>query len=128
MNVVDSSWWLSYFAGDANADFFAEPIQDSPRLIVPSITVYEVFKRFLLTRDETEAWQAAAFMRQGRVVDLDESIAIAAAGTAVGRKMPMADSVIYATALLHGATLWTQDADFKGLPEVKYIVAASARS
>jgi toxin FitB len=120
MNVVDSSAWLEYFANGPNASFFTPPIEDIERLIVPSVTVYEVFKRVLQQRDEGQALQAAATMQQGMVVNLDERIALNAARVSVDLKIPMADSIVLATARAHGAIVWTQDEDFKDLPNVQY--------
>ena len=123
MNVVDSSGWLEYFADGPNADFFAKPITDTARLIVPTISVLEVFKRVLQQRGEDAALQAVAHMRQGDVIALDAEIALAAAHLGVKHKSPLADSVMLATARKHGAILWTQDADFEGIDRVRYVVA-----
>lgn len=120
MNVVDSSAWLEYFANGPNATFFAKTIENVEELIVPSLSLFEVFKRVLQQRDENDAIQAIAIMQQGMVVDLDASLALSAARLSVENKLPLADSVILATARDHNATLWTQDADFKGLEAVKY--------
>ncbi len=120
MNVIDSSAWLEYFAGGPNASFFAPAIEKTAKRVVPSLTVYEVFKRILVQRGEGAALQAAAVMLQGRVVDLDAGLAIASARVSAERKLPMADSIILATAESIGAEVWTQDADFKGLPGVRY--------
>jgi len=122
MNVVDSSGWLEYFADGANASFFAPPIENIPELIVPSISLYEVFKRTLQQSGEEKALQAVAAMKQGRVIDLDMGIALSAARISFQLKIPMADSIILATARAYGATLWTQDADLKDIEGVKYIV------
>jgi len=120
MNVVDSSAWLEYFANGPNASFFASAIELTEDLLVPSLVLYEVFKRVLEQRDETQALEAVAVMQQGRVVDLDSRIALEAARISHRAKLPMADSIILATARTHEATLWTQDADFKGLSGVQY--------
>jgi predicted nucleic acid-binding protein len=120
MNVVDSSAWLEYFANGPNASFFAKPIENAEKLIIPSLSLFEVFKRVLQQRDETDALQAVAIMQQGSVVDLDSSIALNAARLSLETKLPLADSVILATARQYDATLWTQDADFKGLDKVQY--------
>ncbi|MEK6299697.1 MAG: type II toxin-antitoxin system VapC family toxin [Acidobacteriota bacterium] len=120
MNVVDSSGWLEYFANGPNADFFAPAVEDTSNLIVPSITIFEVFKRVLQQRSESDALQVAALMQEGRVVDLDVSIALQAVRVSVDHKLPLADSIILATALANNAVLWTQDADFDGLPGVQY--------
>ena len=120
MNVVDSSAWLSYFAGDANAEVFAGPIEDIEKLIIPSITITEVFKCILRQRGEDMALQAIAHMNQGRVVSLDSSLAIDAAKYGIDYKLPLDDSIIYATGQKYSALIWTQDVDFKSLYGVKY--------
>jgi len=120
VNVVDSSAWLEYFADGANAGFFAPAIEATQKLIVPSIVLLEVFRRLLQQRSEDEALQAAATLQQGKVVDLDSALALLAAKIGVTVKLPLADSVILATARRFDATIWTQDEDFDGLPGVKY--------
>lgn len=121
MNVVDSSGWLEYLADGANAGFFASAVEATHDLIVPSISVYEVFKRVLQQRGENAALQAAALMQQGRVVDLTGSLALTAAHLSVERSLPMADSIMLATAQAFDATLWTQDSDFASIEGVKYV-------
>ncbi len=113
MNVVDSSGWLEYLADEPNADFFAPSIENRPELIVPSLSLYEVYKRVHQQRGEHTALQAAALMLQGQVVNLDTGIALSAAKLSISLSLPMADSVILATARAVGATLWTQDEHFK---------------
>lgn len=120
MNVVDSSGWLEYLAEAPNADFFAPAIENTTELIVPSISIYEVFKRVCQQRDETAALQATALMMQAQVVNLDISIALSAAKISIALSLPMADSVILATARAFGATLWTQDEHFKKMEGVRY--------
>ena len=120
MNVVDSSAWLEYFADGPNAEDFASIIKDAESLLVPSITVYEVFKRIREQRDSEVALRAVSQMRRGRVVDLDADLAVAAADLSAELQLPLADSVILATARLTQATLWTQDADFAVLDHVSY--------
>ncbi|MBI5787520.1 MAG: type II toxin-antitoxin system VapC family toxin [Candidatus Schekmanbacteria bacterium] len=124
MNLVDSCGWLEYFADAPNADFFALPIEDTENLIVPSICILEVFKRVLQQRGEEAAFQAAFLMQQGKVVDLDVSIALSAAGISADLKLPLADSVILATAQTCNAVIWTQDADFADIEGVRYIAKA----
>lgn len=121
MNVVDSCGWLEYFADGPNADFFASAIEDVPELIVPTLSLYEVFKRVLQQRGEGDALEAVAVMQQGQVVELDAAIALSAAKVSVTLKLPMADSIMLATARMHDATLWTQDGDFEGIEGVKYV-------
>jgi predicted nucleic acid-binding protein len=120
MNVVDSSGWLEYFADDANADFFARPIEIVDELIVPVISIYEVFKRISQQQGEGAALQAVAVMEHGQVVGIDTHLALNAAKVSLDLKIPMADSLILATAQLYNAILWTQDEDFKGLSGVEY--------
>jgi predicted nucleic acid-binding protein len=120
MNVVDSSCWLEYFAGSAAGNWVSAAIEDIHSLIVPSITLYEVFKKLMLESDEDKALMAVAQMKQGHVIELDADLAIYAAFIGKEYKLPMADSIIYATATRHACILWTQDKHFKGLPSVKY--------
>lgn len=121
MNVVDSSGWLEYFADDQNAAFFSKPIQDTARLIVPTLSLFEVFKRILQQRGEHEALLAMAAMKQGQIVDLTSALAMTAAKLSVVESLPLADSVILATARVYQAVLWTQDTDFKGKDNVRFI-------
>jgi predicted nucleic acid-binding protein len=122
MNVVDSSGWLEYFADGPNAAHFAKPIETTSQLIVPTLSIFEVFKRVMTLRGEDAALEAAALMRQGRVVPLDDALALEAARLSIAERLPMADSVILATARAHRAILWTQDADFESVaPGVRYI-------
>ena len=120
MNVVDSSAWLEYFANGPNASFFAEPIEDIETLVVPTLILFEVFKRVLQQRDESTALEVAAVMQQGTVVELEATIALNAARLSVELGLPLADSVILATARQYGAELWTQDADFDGIDGVRF--------
>jgi len=120
MNVVDSSAWLSYFAGDDNSSVFCKPIEKIDKLLVPSIILTEVFKCILRQRGEDLALYAVAHMEQGKVIPLDDSLAIDAAQYGVDLKLPLADSIIYATAQRFDAVVWTQDADFKSLEGVEY--------
>jgi len=121
VNVVDSSAWLEFFADGPNARVFAEPLEQTDLLLVPSVCLYEVFKIVLRQRGEAAALQAVALMRQGLVVELTERIALLAAELSLREELPMADSIILATARLHDAHIWTQDSDFKGLEDVTYV-------
>jgi len=121
MNIVDSCGWLEYFADGPNADFFAPAVENVSELLVPSISLYEVFKRVLQQRSEGDALQAVATMMQGEVIALDERVALDAARLSLELKMPMAGSVILTTARLHGAVVWTQDSDLEGVEGVEYI-------
>lgn len=121
MNVVDSSGWLEYFTGGENDTFFAPVIEDPVNVIVPTISIFEVFKRVLMEKNRDDALEAIAVMYEAQVVDLDRTLALMAAELSVELKLPMADSIILATARAYSALLWTQDEHFKGLPEVNYI-------
>jgi len=120
MNVVDSSAWLAYFANTKNANRFAKPIENTKQLIVPAITLYEVFKRVLLERDENTALQIIAHMKLGKIIPLDLELSLWAARISLSLSLPMADSIILATRRKYGATVWTQDDDFKGIAGVNY--------
>jgi predicted nucleic acid-binding protein len=120
MNIVDSSAWLAYFADEPNAKHFQSPLSDSAALIVPTITVYEVFKVVLRESGEDAALKAAMAMHKGTIVALTAPLTLAAAKLSLAHNLPMADGIILATALEFKATLWTQDADFKNIKGVKY--------
>ena len=123
MHVVDSSGWLEYFADGPNAAFFAGAVEATDELIVPTINLYEVFKRVLQQRGENDALEAAALIMQGEVIPLDATLALSAAKLSADLRLPMADSVILATARAEGAVLWTQDAHFSNLEGVRYTPA-----
>ena len=115
-NVVDSSGWLEYFTDSDRAPLFAAAIEDAENLFVPVISIYEVFKKVLRERGEDDALQVASMMQGGQLIDLDCALALEAAR----HLLPLADSIIYAAAMRHAATLWTQDEHFKDLPNVRY--------
>lgn len=119
MNVVDSSGWIEYLSGGPNAPFFRGPVEDEAALLVPTLSLFEVYRHLLRHVGRDEALSVTAAMRQGTVVDLDDRTALAAAELSVATRLAMADSVMLATARAHGALLWTQDADFDGLEDVR---------
>lgn len=120
MNIIDSSGWLEYFADGPNAEHFKAPLRDRGSLIVPVVTIYEVFKVVLRESDENNALQAAAAMQKGKVIDMTAGLAIVASKLSLRHNLPMADSIILATAQAFEATIWTQDSDFKNIPGVKF--------
>jgi len=120
MNIVDSSGWLAYFADEPNARHFLSPLNDAASLIVPTVTIYEVFKVIFRESNENDALQAAVSMQKGTVVDLTASLAIAASKLSLEYNLPLADGIILATAREFNAVLWTQDSDFKNMSGVKY--------
>jgi toxin FitB len=126
MNIVDSSGWLEYFSGGPNAEFFSSPLKDPTFLIVPIITIYEVFKFVLREAGENEALQAIAAMQKGQIKELTLSIAVNAAKISLNHSLPMADSIILAMVNNFKCTLWTQDSGFENLPGVNFIKKKSA--
>ncbi|MCL5071127.1 MAG: type II toxin-antitoxin system VapC family toxin [Actinobacteria bacterium] len=120
MNLVDSSGWLEYFTDGKNAEYFAPVIENTSELIVSVINLYEVYKKISSEEDDSAAIQAIALMQQPNVIDVTESISILAAKFSIDLKIPMADSIIYATSKMYDAIIWTQDSDFKNLESVKY--------
>lgn len=121
MNLVDSSGWIEYLTDGKNAKFFAPIIENTEELLVSVINIFEIYKKVLKERDENTTVQVVGLMQQGNVVDVTTSIAIQAAKNSADLKIPMADSIIYTTARINDAIVWTQDVDFKDLPGVKYI-------
>lgn len=121
VNIVDSCGWLEYLTDGTNASFFAPPIEDTAKLLVPALSLYEVFKVVYKARGEHEALQAIALMYQGEILPFDEVNAIVAAKLSVAHSLPMADAIMYATARQKKATLWTQDKDFEKLNGVRYV-------
>jgi len=121
MNVIDSSGWMEYFINGNNAGFFAPVIENTADVLVPTINLFEVFKRILMEKNRDDALEAIALMKECLVIDLDDSLALVAAELSYELKLPMADSIILATARMNAATLWTQDAHFKDIEGVKYI-------
>lgn len=121
MNLVDSSGWIEYFIDSSNADIFAPFIEDVKTLIVPSISIYEVFKKLLIEADENIALMAITQMQLGKVIVLDEPLALNAARIGYDLKLALADSIILATAYQYNAILHTQDEHFKNIPGVNFI-------
>lgn len=120
MNLVDSCGWLEYFANGPNSNFFSTPIEDTENLIVPTICVFEVFKRVSQQRGEHEALKAISAMLQGNVKNLDLQTSITAAKESLENELPLADSIVLATAKISKATIWSQDEHFKKIAEIKY--------
>jgi predicted nucleic acid-binding protein len=127
VNLVDSSAWLEYFADGPNAGFFEAAITRKAELLVPTIVIFEVCKRVLQQRSEEEALRAVSILHAGTVVPLSGELAVRAAGVSHELKLPMADSIIFATAQTHDAVIWTQDADFRDLPRVKFVATTAPK-
>ena len=120
MNLVNSSGWLEYLTDSKNAKFFAPAIENTNELIVSVINIYEIYKKVLIEKDENTALQVVGLMQQAKVIDFTPSLAVQAAKFSYDFKLPMADSIIYITAKINDAIVWTQDIDFKDLEGVKY--------
>ncbi|MCF6270613.1 MAG: type II toxin-antitoxin system VapC family toxin [Melioribacteraceae bacterium] len=121
MNLVDSSGWIEYLIDDKNAKHFAPIIEDTNNLIVSTINIFEVYKKIILKVHESYALSAITFMQQAKIFTVTSEISIEAVQLSIKHNMPMADSIIYITGKLNNATIWTQDYDFKNLPNVKFI-------
>ncbi len=119
-HIVDTCGWLEFFAESKNAKNFEKQILDTENLLVPTIVLYEVFKKICLDYDEDKALVAVAHIKQGKVIEVSENIAIYAAKISTEKKLPMADAIIYATGLMYQATIYTQDNHFEKLNGVKY--------
>jgi predicted nucleic acid-binding protein len=120
VNVVDSSAWLEYFGDGPNASDFATAIEDPTQLAVPTLTLFEVFKRTHQLKGEATALETLAIMLQGRTIELSATLAVEAAKLSLETGLAMADSVILATARAEDAVIWTQDAHFEGFEQVEY--------
>jgi predicted nucleic acid-binding protein len=120
MNLVDSSAWLEYLADGPNASFFAPAIEKTRDLMVPAIVLFEVFKKVLQERSENAALETVSVMQHGKIIELNGGLALNAARLSHQHKLPMADSIILATARAADAIIWTQDSDFKGMENVQF--------
>jgi predicted nucleic acid-binding protein len=120
MNIIDSSGWLEYFSDGPNAKHYLPPLNDTSSLIVPVITIYEVFKVVLRESAENEALQAIAAMQKGKIIDLNANLAMDASKLSLQHNLPMADSIILATACVYDCVIWTQDSDFQHIEGVNY--------
>ena len=120
MNIVDTSLWIEFFAGTKLDTSILNTIKNKNALYVPVICLYEVRKKFLNDNDSVKANLAVDIMRIGKVISVDSEIATLASDVSKQYKLPMADSIIYATARIHGAEIYTQDRHFDGLENVRY--------
>ncbi len=123
MNIIDSSGWLEYFSDGPNAKHYLTPLYDPSALIVPVVTIYEVFKVVLREASEALALQAIAAMQKGRIIDLTFDITMKASKLSLRHDLPMADSIILATARKYKCVIWTQDSDFQKIENVKFFQA-----
>lgn len=123
MNVVDSSGWIEYLAGGPNASFFGRPIEGEEPLVVPALSLFEVYRHMLRYIGREDALNVVAAMRRGTIVDLDDGLALEAAELSAQTRLALADSILLATAHAYDADFWTQDEDFKGMEGVRYTAA-----
>ncbi|MDO9142991.1 type II toxin-antitoxin system VapC family toxin [Rhodoferax sp.] len=120
MNVVDSSGWIEFFLAGANGPKFKPVIEQRNTLLVPVIALFEVHKVLSRKVPADAVTQCLDVMRLGRVLDITDRRAVAAASVAVKHRLAMADAMMYSLALELGATFWTQDVDYQGLPGVNF--------
>lgn len=120
MNLVDSSGWIEYLQDTPRADLFAAAIEDRHHLLVPTLALFEVHKVLSRKLAESLVKQCLDVMRLGRVLDLTDACAVAASNLSRQHGLAMADAIMYAHARESGATFWTQDIDYDGLPGVRY--------
>ena len=120
MNVVDSSCWLEYLMDTETGAAVAATIESPGELIVPTITLYEIYKKLLAEKGEEYALDVVSYMRTGIVIELDAGLSLSAAQISRKYKLPMADSIIYATSLYHSAVIFSCDKHFQDIPDVRY--------
>ena len=121
MYLIDTGGWLAFFAGAPLSEQYKRYLQGPDTVLCPTIVLYEVTKKIELTNGRQAAAEAAAQLQKMTVVPLDEALATAAARSSIQYKLPMADAIIYTTALVYGATLVTSDAHYQALPSVIYL-------
>jgi len=120
MNIVDSSLWVEYFLENDIDQSIIDTIKDADNLCIPVISLYEVYKKFLTIGDSEKANIALAIMQNATIVGISPQLAVLAAQVGKQHKLPMADSIIYATAVLWDAELYTQDKHFENMDRVHY--------
>ena len=121
MTVVDSCGWIEYFTDGPLAERYRRYLKKNADLVVPTVTLFEVYKKVKREMSEEKALIAVARMKQGKTTPLTETIALHAADLGLLHHLPMADSIVYATARLVEARLVTSDAHFEGLGGVTFI-------
>ena len=120
MNIADSSCWLEYLMGTEIGATVAPVIENPAELIVPTITLYEVYKKLLAEKSEEYALNVISYMQTGKVIELNSGLSLSAAQISRKHKLPMADSIIYATSLHYSAVLFSCDRHFKDIPGIQY--------
>jgi len=120
MNIVDSSCWIEYLMDTEIGKNIAPIIENPNELIVPTITMFEVYKKLSTEKNELYAKEIVSYMQTGTVIELNASLNISAADISRKQKLAMADSIIYATSLLYSAVIFSCDKHFENFPNVKY--------
>lgn len=121
MIIVDSSGWIEYFADGPRANEYASFLEDLSQVATPAIIVYEVYKKIRREMHEEDALIAVAQLQKTKVVPLDTRIALAAAEVSLDHGLPMADAIVYATALAYRCDIATSDSHFANLPHVRFV-------
>jgi len=120
MNIVDSSCWIEYLMGTEIGVNVSAIIENPAELVVPTITLYEVYKKLSLERGEEYALDVISYMQAGTVIELNTGLSLSAAKISQKHKLPMADSIIYATSLHYSAIIFSCDKHFKDIPGIRY--------
>ena len=121
MILIDSFGWIEFFIDGPRADQYESYFQNSLEILTPSIVLFEVYKKFKKERNEEEALLVAAQMQKTRVVHLNVEIALSAAELSLKYKLPMADSIVYATAQKEQCPVVTSDPHFENLEGVVFV-------
>lgn len=121
MNVVDSCGWIEYLTDGTLADKYWKYIKNPAKIATPTIVLYEVYKIIKRERAEEDALVAVSFINKTEVVLLTESIALLAADMSLKYAIPMADAIVYATAIEQDCTVITHDDHFRRLDRVVFI-------
>ncbi len=120
--IFDSSCWIEYFAGSENCESYSNEIIKTEKIILPSIIIYEVFKKILIESNEDAAISLIGHLRECEIIDIDFYLLILAAKLGKEFKLPFADSLVVAVAKIYNATIYTHDAHSKDLSSnVRYI-------
>ncbi len=121
MLLVDSSGWIEFFTDGPLAKTYAKHMKEPSKIITPTIVLYEVYKKIKRERTEEEALTAVALMNRTSVVELSESIALLAADLSIKYFLPMADAIVYATAMEKDCRVITGDSHFRELDRVVFL-------
>lgn len=121
MFIIDSSGWIEFLTDGPLAAEYLKYLKDTSKIKTPTIVIYEVYKKIKRERTEEEALLAVSLLNRTSVIQLSESIALFAADLSLQYSLPMADAIVYATALEGGCRVVTSDAHFKRLDKVVFV-------